>query len=96
MKRLDKEQFVKTNIHVVDISRSGLGFFCDEPLLIGSVYEAVLNIWSGEKLHCFLRITRVNITTDSNYYGALFIGMTETDAARIDIFQTLFDTPAPV
>jgi hypothetical protein len=89
MKRLDKQAAVNANIHVYDISHSGLGFYCEEPLSIGSIYEAHLTIWSKETLHCFLRITRVNISGDINAYGALFIGMSETDAARIDSLQTI-------
>jgi hypothetical protein len=89
--RLDDEELPAPVIEVEDVSRTGIGFYCDKPLRIGSVYEAVLTIWTEEKLHCFLRITRMGVQEDSFFYGALFIGMTEMDATRIDVYQTVRD-----
>lgn len=89
IKRLDSDESPEPEIEVVDVSRTGIGFYCDKPLRIGSVYEAVLTIWTEEKLHCFLRITRMGVQEDMFFYGALFIGMTEVDAARIDVYQTV-------
>jgi hypothetical protein len=89
--RLDDAESPEPVIEVEDVSRTGIGFYCDKPLRIGSVYEADLTIWTEEKLHCFLRITRMGVQGDSFFYGALFIGMTEVDATRIDVYQAVRD-----
>ena len=49
LKRLDdgKNQTIAVDIH--DVSKSGMGFFCPEPLTIGAMYEADLKIWKLQK-----------------------------------------------
>jgi hypothetical protein len=95
IKRLDDAESPEPVIEVEDVSRTGVGFYCDKPLRIGSVYEADLTIWTEETLHCFLRITRMGVQEDTFFYGALFIGMTEQDATRIDVYQTVRDHDHP-
>lgn len=89
IKRLDSEESGEASIEVTDLSRNGLGFYCDEVLNIGAVYESYLTIWTKEVLHVFLRITRIEMSGSTYEYGALFIGMSETDAARIQVYQTV-------
>ena len=69
--------------------RSGL--LCKEVLSIGAVYESKLRIWTHEVLHAFLQIVRIEMKGDSYTYGAVFIGMSESDAARIRVYQTIND-----
>ena len=44
-----------------------------------------------EVLHAFLQIVRIEMKEDSYAYGAVFIGMPESDAARIRVYQTVND-----
>ena len=69
----------------------GVGFLCKEVLSIGAVYESKLRIWTHEVLHAFLQIVRIEMKGDSYTYGAVFIGMSESDAARIRVYQTIND-----
>lgn len=87
IKRLD-EGHEEVEIDVVDISKSGVGFVCKEPLTIGAVYEAYLTIWTKEVLHAFLQIVRIELKDKEFAYGASFIGMPEMDASRIEVYQT--------
>lgn len=91
MKRLDdptQEQDVA--IEVTDVSKSGVGFKCTEILTIGAVYESFLTIWTKEVLHAFLEIVRIEKKEDGSFdYGAIFIGMPEMDAARIETYHTI-------
>lgn len=91
IKRLDQSGAAdEVNIEITDISRSGVGFTCTEPLAIGAVYEAFLTIWTKETLHAFLEIMRITKREDGMYdYGAIFIGMSEIDASRIDTYGTI-------
>ena len=87
VKRLDEVE-EKVEIEVVDISKSGVGFVCKEPLTIGAVYESFLTIWTKEVLHAFLQIVRIELKDRQFAYGAIFIGMPEMDASRIEVYQS--------
>lgn len=89
IKRLDGGTSEEVNIEVVDISKTGVGFVCSSPLLIGAVYESFLTIWTKEVLHAFLQVVRIELKDDTYFYGATFVGMPEMDAARIETYQTL-------
>lgn len=81
----------EVSVEITDVSKTGVGFTCNEPLQIGEVYESFLTIWTKEVLHAFLQIVRIEIMGNSFSYGALFIGMTEIEAARIEVYQTVHD-----
>ncbi len=91
MKRLDNPvQGEDVAIEVTDVSKSGVGFICTEILTIGAVYESFLTIWTKEVLHAFLEIVRIEKKEDDIFeYGAIFIGMPEMDAARIETYNTI-------
>lgn len=89
MKRLDGGENNEVDIEITDVSKTGLGFKCKEPLIIGAVYESFLTIWTHEVIHAFLQIVRVELINSGFLYGAVFIGMPETDASRIEVYQTV-------
>ena len=89
IKRLDSEEGESVKIYVSDVSRNGVGFSCSEPLSIGAVYESYLTLWTKEVLHAFLRIVRIEMEEENFSYGAVFIDMSETDASRIEAYQTI-------
>ena len=86
VKRLDQGDMQEVSIDIVDVSPNGVGFLCKEVLSIGAVYESKLRIWTHEVLH-----VRIEMKGDSYTYGAVFIGMSESDAARIRVYQTIND-----
>lgn len=89
IKRLDAEGNKEVKIDINDISKTGIGFVCNEVLSIGNVYESYLTIWTKEVIHAFLRIVRIEMIDGRFHYGAVFIGMPEMDAARIETYQTV-------
>lgn len=93
MKRLDDGGNQQVTIEIVDVSKGGIGFVCDQPLKIGAVYESYLTIWTKEVIHAFLQIVRIELSGDNRYsYGASFVGMPEMDAKRIEVYQTISET----
>lgn len=74
---------------VVDLSRTGIGFTCDEKLDIGTIYEADLTIWTKEVIHVYFQMVRIEITEKGYSYGGFFIGMTDMDLNRISTYQTI-------
>ncbi len=91
VKRLDNTQKDEVvEIDVVDVSKTGIGFTGNKPLEIGAVYEAYLRIWTQEVLHAFVEIVRIEKKDASSYfYGGIFIGMPEMEAARIEVYNTV-------
>jgi len=89
LKRLDQNS-EEIGINILDVSKTGIGFECEQALTIGSVYESYLTIWTKEVIHAFLEIRRIEKVDDTTYnYGAIFIGMPEMDSARIEVYQTV-------
>ena len=90
IKRLDDANGVReANIDISDVSRTGVGFCCNEILTIGSVYECRLTLWTKEVLNAFLEIVRIEKKQNTFSYGAIFIGMPEGDLQRITVYETV-------
>ncbi len=89
IKRLDDNGNKEVLIDINDVSKTGVGFICSEVLSIGNVYESFLTIWTKEVIHAFIRIVRIEMIDGKFHYGAVFIGMPEMDAARIETYQTV-------
>ena len=91
VKRMDQGgKAERVGIEITDCSKTGVGFSCMERLDMGAVYEAFLTIWTKEVLHVFLEIVRVeNKQNGWLEYGAIFIGMSEMDASRIETYSTV-------
>lgn len=88
IKRLDDGSNQEIAINIVDVSKEGIGFECEEVLNIGEVYEAFLTIWTKEVIHVFLQIVRIELSAGGYAYGAVFMAMPETDSARIGVYQS--------
>lgn len=92
IKRLDsKEEPDEVAIELIDVSKTGIGFNCTVPLEIGAVYEAYLTLWTKEVIHAFIEIVRLVKQEEIFKYGGIFIGMSEMDASRIEIYGTVND-----
>lgn len=86
---LDEDKPKDVLIRIMDVSKRGIGFQCVETLQINDVYECHLTLWTKEVLHAFLKVVRVDEKADPYEYGAVFIGMSETDVSRIAAYQTV-------
>lgn len=94
LERLDEDGVTTlkyTHVDVTDISRSGLGFKCRQELAIGTYYDTKIQIWTKEVVDAVIEIVRREDLEDGYKYGCVFIGMTDTDALKIDIYQIFND-----
>ena len=93
LERLDEESVTTLKyVEVTDISRSGLGFKSKADLEIGSYYDTRIQIWTKEVVDAVIEIVRRDALPEGGYkYGCRFIGMTDTDALKIDIYQIFND-----
>jgi hypothetical protein len=89
VKRIDEGKSEEISIEIVDVSKSGIGFECDNALQIGATYESFLTIWTKEVIHAFIQIVRIELKGDKYIYGATFVGLPEMEAARIETYQTI-------
>ena len=94
LERLDEEGVTTlkyVQVDVTDISRSGIGFNAKAKLNIGTYYNTKIQIWTKEVVDTVIEIVRCEETAGGYHYGAGFIGMTDTDALKIDIYQIFND-----
>ena len=94
LERLDEEGVTTlryANVDVTDISRSGIGFIATRPLEVGTYYDTKIQIWTKEVVDAVIEIVRVDEENGQYRHGATFIGMTDTDALKIDIYQIFND-----
>jgi hypothetical protein len=75
-------------VDVTDVSKTGIGFTSTYELKTGTYYDTKIQIWTKEVVDVVLEIVRREDRGDGSYqYGAIFIGMTDTDALKIEIYQ---------
>ena len=79
------------HVDVTDISRSGIGFKTEQLLGTESYYDAKIQIWTKEIISVVIEIVRRSETENGYRYGSRFIGMSDTDALKIDIYQIFND-----
>ena len=94
LERLDEDGITTLkyiHVDVTDISRSGLGFKAKKPLEIGTYYDTRIQIWTKEVVDAVVEIVRREECEDGYQYGSIFIGMSTTDALKIDIYQIFND-----
>ncbi len=89
VKRLDTNEEKELEIEISDVSKTGIGFSCNEALTIGAVYEGFLTIWTKEVIHAFIEIVRIEKKEETYDYGGIFVGMPELDAKRIEVYETV-------
>ena len=91
VKRIDTNRQEEIGVDVKNVSKTGIGFYCNEILDMGAVYEAYLTIWTKEVIHAFIEIVRIEKVVDTYEFGGLFIGMPEIDLQRIDVYNAVND-----
>lgn len=79
------------HVDVTDISRSGIGFQANRELEIGAYYDTRIELWTKEVVDAVLEIVRSEDKEDCYKYGGAFIGVSDADAMKIDIYQIFND-----
>lgn len=94
LERLDEDGVTTLryiHVDVSDISRSGLGFKTSKELEPGTYYDVRIQIWTKEVVEAVIEIVRSEKLEDGYKYGCEFVGMSDTDALKIDIYQIFND-----
>ncbi len=96
IERLDEDNITTVKymeVEVINISKTGLAFrIPNEKFEIGVCFDARIQIWTKEMIDTVFKVVRVNELDDGVYeYGCIFVGMTDTDALKIEIYQLFND-----
>lgn len=94
LERLDEDGITTLkyiHVDVKDISRSGIGFQANKMLEVGTCYDTKIQIWTKEVVDAVIEIVRREEIEGGYHYGAAFIGMSDADALKIDIYQIFND-----
>lgn len=80
-------------VDVTNISKSGLAFRTKGiQFENGACFDAKIQIWTKETIDAVFKVVRHNQIDDDTYeYGCIFVGMTDTDALKIEIYQLFND-----
>ena len=89
VKRIDDGRDEDITISIQDISKSGIGFICDKELELDAVYDSYITIWTKEVIHTLLKIVRKVEKKDGCLYGAIFMGLSDVDAFRIEVYDMI-------
>ena len=87
MERIDGAKKKNVPISVLDASKTGVGFSCNEILEMNSVYKMRLKIWTGDVIDTLVNIVRFDNSGSDYVYGGVFIGMPESDTSKISIYE---------
>lgn len=71
-KGIDK---VDADIEVIDISRGGIGFKCNQTLPLNSYFDATIGLDGREYFRAIVKIIRCSSVDSGTIYGAEFIGL---------------------
>ena len=83
LERLDEDGVTTLKFVHVDVT----DIDCKKKLEMNSYYDAKIQIWTKEVVDAVIQIVRSEEKPDGFHYGGVFIGMTDTDALKIDIYQ---------
>jgi hypothetical protein len=89
MRRCDSKEHEVMLAEVFDLSREGLGFYSMQDIQIGEFYNGEIVIWTKEVINVVFKVIRKSEVLDNNMiaYGAEFVGLTDAEKFRIDVYQ---------
>ena len=94
LSRIEDEEDITTvkmaRVSVVDLSRSGIGFTSKQELKVGSFYNTKIQIWTKDIIEAIIKIVRRKDENGLYHYGAIFVGMIDKDALKIDVYEIFF------
>lgn len=94
LERLDEGEIQTlryAHVSVEDLSKTGIGFRSNLDLEVGSIFNARIQIWTKEVIESVIKLVRKNPKEGYIEYGGHFVGMTEADALKIQIYQMFTD-----
>ena len=83
------------DVTLVNLSRDGLAFKCEEELKLSTFFDVDIVLWTKETFKSVIEVVRMeNIESESGnevLYGCRFIGIKPADQLKIQIYEILND-----
>ena len=97
IERIDEDNITTVKymqVEVTNISKTGLAFRVPGiEFGVGACFDAKIQIWTKETIDTVFKVVRVNKLEENVFeYGCIFVGMTDTDALKIEIYQLFNDS----
>ena len=79
---------ISEEIDVVDISKTGLGFYCVDDLPLGYYFDAKI-VLENEKnyFYCVIKLVRKEAVDEGYLFGCEFVGLAEILSKKIDEYE---------
>lgn len=77
------------DVDVINISKGGIAFKCDDDICVNGFYDTQITIWTKEKINAVIHVLR---KSGDNSYGGKFVGMSASDLFKIEVYE-LFNYP---
>lgn len=79
---------ISEEIEVINISKTGLGFYCEDNLPLGYYFDAKIEL-DNEKnyFYCVIKIIRKEPMDDGYLFGCEFVGLAEILSRKIDDYE---------
>ncbi len=85
----DEDDDKTYQVDVINISKGGMAFRCDEEITVNGFYDAQITLWTKEKIGAVIQVLRKN---GDNSYGGKFVGVSTSDLFKIEVYE-LFHYP---
>ncbi len=73
----EKIDSIQENIEIINISRSGIGFVCDDDLPLDYYFNAKIDIEDKKHFYTVVKIIRKEEKNARFYYGSEFVGLAD-------------------
>jgi hypothetical protein len=84
---LAKEPF---DVQVLNVSRGGIAFKCNQELRLNTYYDIHVVLWTKASFDSVIEVVRMeSIDGDDIMYGCKFIGLKPSQELEIQIYETL-------
>ncbi|HOS68726.1 MAG TPA: PilZ domain-containing protein [Bacillota bacterium] len=77
---------VNESIEVRNISKSGIGFFCNHELPLNYYFDAKIQLAPDKYFYAVLKIVRMEKLDDGYFVGCEFVGLADILSMKIDLY----------
>jgi len=79
------------SIDVVNVSKTGIGFFCKDDLPLDYYFNAKIEFSKSRFFYCVIKIIRKEKVDDKFLFGCEFVGLAEFLSNKVDEYEALLE-----
>ncbi|KAB3536343.1 PilZ domain-containing protein [Alkaliphilus pronyensis] len=78
---------INEGIEVVDISRRGIGFKCNQMLPLNYYFDAKIHLTKDKFFYCVIKIIRTKSIENGYFVGCEFVGLADILSKSVDEYR---------